>query len=196
MLLLGVTGGIGSGKTEVCKIFKKLGAKILDADEIAKNIIDGNPEVKEQIVDYFGKDILNKEGTINKKVLAAKAFSDEESIDVLNSIVHPFVLDELDRWVSELSKEYDLIIIDAPLIFESGLDKKLDYTITVQTSLKKRLDRVLKTGKFSREEIMQRMEYQMSEEQKAELADFVINNNSTLEQLENRVKEIYNKLNM
>lgn len=196
MLKIGVTGGIGSGKSEVSKRLASLGAFVFDADEEAKNIINTNKIVKEQLTEEFGADLLNSDQSINTKRLAEYGLANEDSQAILNSIVHPFVFNEVDaRFVKiEKKKKYSMFVVDAALIFESGLDQHLDYVIHVTAALGTRMKRALARGTLNRKEIQKRINLQLPEESKKEMAHFVIDNNGTSEDLVKQVDKIYKEL--
>jgi len=196
MLRIGVTGGIGSGKNMVSQRMKELGAYVFDADSEAKKILQENNDVQEDLILEFGTDIVNPDRTINEKKLAVKGFSNEENQAILNAIIHPYVFDEIDTRYETISEkeEVPIFIVNAALIYESGLDQHLDYTIVVTAQYGLRLQRALKKGKLTRAEIRKRMDLQLPEESNVKMADFVIDNNGTEEQLKEQVDQIYQEL--
>jgi len=193
VVTLGVTGGIGSGKTTACRFLAACGAYVFDADQTAKKLLDSNLEVQQQVADEFGQDII-KDGKVDTAKLAQRAFVSEISQRQLNDILHPRVIESFQETAARLSKKYELIAVDAPLIFESGFESRLDHTLLIYTKYKFRLERALRRGNLSREEILRRMDLQMPEEDKRELATFVIENNGTEEQLKIAIGDLYKKL--
>lgn len=195
MLKIGLTGGIGSGKSAASSIMTKLGSYIFDADPEAKMILDNNKNVQKNIIEEFGNDVLDHNGLIDKKKLAKVAFQDEDHQIILNSIIHPFVFKELDKQFNKISKQNKHVsfIVDGALIFESGLDQHLDSVILIASLLKYRIERVFKRGNLSREDILRRIDLQWTDEQKAEMADYTIYNNGTEKELEEKIKEFHEK---
>lgn len=193
MLKIGLTGGIGSGKSTASIILTKLGSYIFDADTEAKKILANNKEVKKNIVEEFGSDVLDHNGLIDKKKLAKVAFQDEDHQIILNSIIHPFVFKELDKQFKKISNQnkHASFIVNGALILESGLDQHLDYVVLIASLLKYRIERVLKRGNLSREDILRRIDLQWTDEQKAEMADHTIYNNGTEKELEEEIKEFH-----
>ncbi len=193
MVTLGVTGGLGSGKSTACKILADKGAYIFDADRIAKQLMESDPDIRNEIADAFGNDIY-KDGKLDTQKLAQRAFASEADQRTLNDIVHPRVVDYFQQESEKLRDQYDLVVMDAPLIFESGFDSRLDHTLLIYTKYKIRLERAIRRGNLSREDILRRIDLQMPEEDKRELAEFVIENNGTDEQLKVAVEELYDRL--
>jgi len=196
MLKMGLTGGLGSGKSTASKFFKSLGAFILDADNCAKNLIETNKEIKEELIKEFGTDIMNANSSIDKKKLARVAFQDEDHQQRLNYVVHPHIHNAIDKSYKEIldQNNHKLFIVDAALIYESGYDAHLDYVIVVTAQLKHRMERALNRNTLTREEILKRIDFQWPEEDKISLADFVIHNDGTESDLNNQIIELFEKL--
>lgn len=190
MLKIGLTGGIGSGKSTASAFLANLGSYIFDADNEAKKILNTNKAVQKNIIDEFGSDVLNHDRLIDKKKLAAVAFQDEDHQIILNSIIHPFVFKELDKQFTKISKQnkYTSFIVDGALILESGLHQHLDSIVLIASLLKYRIERALKRGNLSREDILRRIDLQWTDAQKADIADYTIYNNGTQEELEEKIK--------
>ena len=178
MLKVGLTGGIGSGKSTASKFFEKLGAFILDADKEAKNLLEKNEIVQHEVISEFGTDIINTTGKVDKNKLARVAFQDVDHQRRLNSVVHPYIYDLIDKTFDEVLNDgkYAVFIIDAAMIYESGYDIHLDYIIVITAQLKNRMERALARKTLTREEILKRIEFQWPEEEKVGMADFVIHN--------------------
>ncbi len=193
MVTVGVTGGLGAGKSKACQFLKEKGAYIFNADEVAKNTLQQNTDVQDKISDAFGPGIV-KDGKVDTQKLAKVAFSSEENQTILNNIVHPIVIEEFENKCNEVKNKEELFVVDAPLIFESGFDAHLDHTVVIYTTFKHRMERSLRGGNISRDEVLRRMELQMPEEEKRELASYVIENNGSIEELKKRMYEIYDEL--
>ena len=195
MLKVGLTGGIGSGKSTASSILAKLGSYVFDADAEAKIILNDNEEVQNNIIKEFGNDILDHDGLIDNKKLAKVAFQDEDHQIILNSIIHPFVFRTLDKQFDKISKQnkHTSFIVDGALIFESSMDQHLDLVLLIASSLKFRIERALNRGTLSREDIIRRNELQWTDEDKATSADYTIYNNSTEKELEDKIKEFHDE---
>jgi len=178
--LVGVTGGIGSGKSIVCAGFEKLGRKVLSADALAREIMDRNEGVKKKVRRAFGDAAYTPDGILDRKFVAARAFTDPGAKERLDAIVHPAVFGEIDARVAQLSpvSRVPYVVIEAALIFESGMDRRLDYVIVVQAEEETRIRRVMRRDKCSREEVLRRIAAQMPADTKVKRADFVIRNDS------------------
>ncbi len=196
MLKVGLTGGIGSGKSEVSSLFKEWGAHIFDADSISKNILNNNKIAQSEIIAEFGTDILNKDNKIEKSKLARIAFQDENHQLRLNAIIHPYVFSKIDsEFDIVLSKsKHEIFCVDAALIYESGADTHMDYVVVVTSHLKLRTERVMERGGLTRQEFLRRVDLQWPDEDKVHMADFVIHNNGTKEDLYKEAKNIFSLL--
>ncbi|MDR7128911.1 dephospho-CoA kinase [Algoriphagus sp. 4150] len=174
-LLVGITGGIGSGKSTVAKIFSILGIPIYYADDRAKWLMANNIQLKNRITTAFGVDSYLPDGNPNRSFLAKEVFSDPEKVKTINSLVHPAVGKDFADWASIQSSPY--VLKEAALIFETGNNKVLDHVINVSSPLKIRIARTLMRDPFrSEEQVNQIINQQLPDEQKNELADFVIKN--------------------
>ena len=195
MLKIGLTGGIGSGKSAVSVYFKKLGAFIFDADTVAKKILSNNKTAQNEIIAEFGTDVINVNGSIDKKKLSRIAFRNDDNQLKLNTIIHPYVFKEIDLSFQSILKEqnHDIFIVDAALIYESGADAHMDYVIVVTSNLKLRTERVMNRGNISREDFLKRIDLQWPENDKVEMADYIIHNNGTKKELEEEAKKIYSQ---
>ena len=196
MLKVGLTGGIGSGKSTASKFFEKLGAFILDADKEAKNLLEKNEIVQHEVISEFGTDIINTTGKVDKNKLARVAFQDVDHQRRLNSVVHPYIYDLIDKTFDKVLNDgkYAVFIIDAAMIYESGYDIHLDYTIVITAQLKNRMERALARKTLTREEILKRIEFQWPEEEKVGMGDFVIHNDGSEKELNDNIKSIIKKL--
>ena len=196
MLKIGLTGGIGSGKSSVSALLKEWGTYIFDADTVAKDILANNETAQSEIIAEFGTDILGVDGKIDKKKLSRIAFQDEDHQLRLNTIIHPYIFREIDSEYDRIlaKGKHDAFIVDAALIYESGADTHMDYIIVVTSHLKLRTERVLSLGNLSRDEFFKRMELQWPDETKVHMADFIIHNNGTPKDLEKETKIVFKKL--
>jgi dephospho-CoA kinase len=196
MLKVGLTGGLGSGKSTASRFFKSLGAFILDADNTAKKLIENDEKVKKELIKEFGTDIMDASSNVDKKKLARVAFQDEDHQQRLNYVVHPYIHNAIDKSFDKTldQNNSELFIVDAALIYESGYDAHLDYVIVVTAQLKHRMERAMNRNTLTREEILKRIEFQWSEEEKIGLADFVIHNDGTENELGDQIVELYKKL--
>jgi dephospho-CoA kinase len=176
MLKIGITGGIGSGKTTVCKMFGLLGVPIYNADEAAKNLMQNNIELQQKIIKAFGNSIINDQQQIDKQKLSATVFAVPEKLQVLNNLVHPAVARDFEEWISK-QKKAKYVLKEAAILFESGAYRQVDKVITVSTPLELRIIRAMQRLNLTRNEIEQRIKNQWSDELKIEKSDFVIYNN-------------------
>ncbi|MFQ6613842.1 MAG: dephospho-CoA kinase, partial [Fidelibacterota bacterium] len=146
MLKVGLTGGIGSGKSTASVIMAELGAYIFDADKEAKRILDSNETVQSELIAEFGTDIMGPDESIDRRKLARVSFQDEDHQLRLNAIIHPYIFEEIDRHFEKISTQstYPLFVVDGALIFESGLDQHLDYIIVISSTVKYRIERATK----------------------------------------------------
>ncbi len=189
MIKVGLTGGIGSGKTTVAKIFEVLGIPVYYSDIQAKKILF-KPETIEKIRHTFGEKVFEK-GKLSKKLLAKIVFNDKEKLQKLNSIIHPAVKTDFKNWLEKQNAPY--VVKEAAILFESGAYKDMDFIITVFAPVEERIKRVMKRDNISREEVIRRIENQWTDEKKIKLSDFVIKNYNSFLVIP-QVLEIHNKL--
>ena len=190
--LVGVTGGIGSGKSTVCRVFSILGIPVYAADDRAKWLMSNDPMLKKAISSEFGEKSYLKDGSLNRAFLAEEIFSDPEKVKKINSLVHPAVGEDFKNWTNSQSAPY--LIKEAALLFESGSAKELDCIINVSSPLKVRIARVLlRDPHRSEDQVNHIIDQQMPDEQKNELADYVIKNNDS-KLIIPQVLEIHHKL--
>ena len=196
MLRVGLTGGIGSGKSTASNFFESFGSFVINADEEAKNLLSSSDTVQHELISEFGTDIIDVSGQINKTKLARVAFQDEEHQQRLNSVIHPYIYNIIDDQFNQILNEgkFDIFVVDGALIFESGYDVHMDYIIVVTALLKNRMERAVARGTLSREEILKRIDLQWPEEEKVNLADLVIHNDGSENELKKNVKILIKKL--
>lgn len=173
MLKIGITGGIGSGKSTVCKVFNILGIPVFYADIEAAVLMEGNPEVRKGINKIAGVDIYSH-GTLNKAGLASIIFNDPVKLNEVNSLVHPLVFRSFIEWSGNQTAPY--VIIEAAILIESGGDVFVDKVITVVAPANERIDRVVKSKKLTREQVIERINIQTDDETRLNKSDYVINN--------------------
>ena len=192
MIIVGLTGSVGTGKSTVTNFFREFGAYVIDWDELAREVTRPHLRAWKEIVEYFGQDFLNEDLTINRQKLAEVVFSNKEKVTKLNQIVHPEVFKEDERITNDI-KGLDpnaLIIKDIPLLFELTRPIYLDKIIVVSASERTQLRRLEEKG-MSREDAKNRIKSQLPLEEKIKAADFVINNDGTLEETKRQVEGIY-----
>ena len=188
-MLIGITGLIGAGKSEVARIFGKNGAFVISADKVGKDVVEKNKLILNKLAEIFGLDIISPTGRLRRKKLGELAFSSEENKKNLNRIVHPALLKELSVQSRNASEKYDIVVIDAALLVYWGWNKKVDKTILVHASQKNRLNRLLQKG-YSTEEFRKRTKSQLKYSELSKHADIILLNNSSRKVLEEKVKNI------
>ena len=184
-----ITGGIGAGKSKVSDFLMKEGFPVFRADDIAKDLMQNNSDVKKLIIQEFG-DESYKDGKLNKKYLSDKIFNDEDNVDKINAIVHPIVMEKINELCEKEFSISNLVFVEIPLLFESELQDFFDYTILVFADEDIRIKRTIERGNISEADVKKRMQFQIPDEEKKDKVDFVIENNSSIEDLENRTKLI------
>ena len=192
----GLTGSIGSGKSTVSSMFKELGAAVIDADRVSHELLQEDGSCKERAAQHFGSGILNNDGSIDRKRLAKIVFSDANERNALNAILHPAVLEKMreESYDITASDPARIIIFDVPLLFESGFFRETDENILVICDQHSIIERVMERDGVSDEEVLSRLKAQMSQEEKQLLADHVIDNNGSMEELRDAVKNLYEYL--
>jgi dephospho-CoA kinase len=179
MLKIGVTGGIGSGKTTVCKVFETLGIPVFYADTSAKEIMVRDLNLAKGIKATFGEESYTADGILNNKYLANLVFNNPKELEKLNALVHPAVFRGFDLWLSKVPVHVPYILKEAALLFESGSYKACDYSLLVVAPLQNKLKRVMKRDGIAEEQVKARMDKQLSDEEKIKMADFFIRNEET-----------------
>ncbi len=188
MYKVGITGGIGSGKTTVAKAFKELGVPVYYADDEAKKLTNTNAEIKEALIELIGEEVYEG-GLLNRKLLASKIFSDKVLLEKVNAIIHPAVANHFKEWVANQTSAY--VLKEAAILFESGSYKQLDATIVVSADEGVRVKRVMERDGSTKEEVLNRMANQWNEDQRLALADYVIKNNTTKELLVKQIQQVH-----
>lgn len=187
---IGIAGGIGSGKSEVCRNFEALGVLVLSADTIARDLSDSDPIIRNKIIARFGAEAYQGASSpLNREYISRRVFADERELSALNAIVHPFVIQTIESRLdsSKARGKFGYVIVEAALMFESGLDKKMDYVLTVVANEPFRIDRVRRRDNIEEADIRARMKHQIPVEEALTKSDFVIHNNDSVERLHERV---------
>ena len=190
MKIVGLTGGIGSGKTTIAKIFSHLGYPVYNSDTEAKNLINTNAELISEIKHYFGDDLYNNKG-LNREKMASIVFNNPDKLKQLNSIVHPAVQNDFELWCNK--QKSDLVIKEAAILFESGAYKSCDLVVAVIADINTRLKRVIKRDNTTQKAVINRMKNQFDTNKLIELSDYCINNNDNsliLEQIFSVISDI------
>lgn len=193
MIKLGVTGGIGSGKSVVCDVLRLHNIPVYDADLEAKNLNDTSPVIRKKLTESFGQD-LYRNNRLDREKLAHLIFNNEENLRTANSIIHPELAKHFMEWAKQ-REQHPVVALDAAVLFEAGFQSVLDKTIIVLAPLEIRIERAVKRGNLTKEQITARANKQMSDKEKAELADFIIQNDgqhSLLEQVDKILQIISN----
>lgn len=198
MLVVGLTGGIASGKSTVSRILRELGAEIVDTDVLAHEVVSPGTEGWAQIVSAFGNDILRPDGTINRRLLGRKVFPDPEAVKRLNAIVHPRVIRVCEQRIAKARLQKDehqhVLVIDAPLLIEAGMCDMVDEVWVVRVDEQTQLSRLMERDKFSFNEAISRVHAQMPLAEKLKHADRVIDNTGTVEATRAQIVALWRQL--
>ncbi len=193
MKIIGVTGSSGAGKTEVCKILqKKYDAEIIDADTVAKKLSKKGTVYLNSIVNHFGEDIVYKNGALNRKKLASMIYEDNQKREQLNRCTFDFIVQEIKKRINRVNHK-DMILIDAPLLFESGLDSICDSVIVILAQPEEQIKRICKRDGITEEMAKKRLNAQNTNEYFKEVGDIIIVNDKTLEDLKQAIEAIGKK---
>ncbi|MED3764775.1 dephospho-CoA kinase [Ureibacillus sp. FSL K6-8385] len=190
-MIIGLTGSIASGKSTVSKMLKEYGFPIVDADVVARQVVEPGSETLNKIAEAFGKEVLTETGELDRKKLGSIIFNDEEKRQLLNSIIHPAIRKEMLRQRDEyLAKGEKTVIMDIPLLFESKLQHFVDKILVVAVSEEVQLERLMKRNQLSEEEAKARIRSQLPMPVKVQGADAVIDNNGTIEETRRQLEKI------
>lgn len=176
MIKIGITGGIGSGKTTVCRVFEILGIPVFYSDTVAREIMTSDPVLVQEMTAAFGTESYVPAGSLNTKYIAGIVFNDTTALNRLNSIVHPAVFRAFDAWLLKVPSHTPYVLKEAALLYESGSYKSCDRTVLVTAPQEIKLGRVMLRDQFSREQVQARMDKQMNDEEKIKLADAILVN--------------------
>ncbi len=195
MIKLGVTGQIATGKSTAAREFANLGGKIICADDIGREVVEGRPHILSKLIRAFGPDIVTPEGQLKRRELGRRAFASEEQKQKLNAIVHPPLLKRLEEEIGACEQDRDchLVVVDAALLVDWNWHKKMDYTVCVISSKDKQILRLKEKG-MDEHEIHDRINSQKAVHELTEVSDFVIENNGTPQELREKVKKIYDQI--
>ncbi len=190
-LKIGITGGIGSGKSLVCKIFQILKIPVFEADREAKEILDSDPQTKEALGNLLGVHIFDTNGKVNRQQMAGIIFNDQELLQKVNGIIHPAVRRKFNEW--HMAQKAPYVIQEAAILFESGIYKLMDRNIVVTAPEELRINRVMERDGVTKEKVLERMKNQWPEKEKVALADYIIRNDES-QSLIHQVLEINQKI--
>jgi dephospho-CoA kinase len=198
MLKVGLTGSIAVGKSFVLEAFRELGCHVLDADKTAREVVEPGTEGLKQIVDHFGDDVLQPDGSLDRKKLGRIVFNDEAKRQLLNSIVHPLVIDEQNKWLERCERDdpRGVAIVDAALMIESGGYKRFDKLIVVWCRPEIQLERLMLRDGLSTDEATRRVAAQMPQEQKKSYADYLIDTSLGFDDTRRQATEIFGQLSV
>jgi len=189
---LGITGGVGSGKSFVCNYLKEKGLTVVSADELARNAVLPGTSAYQKIVDYFGKDILSDDRTLNRKKLRGIITQDKKKKEMLEQFVHPEVFLQMNLEFDRSKKRHDpAIAVEVPLLFETGMAVFFDYVLTISVNSDVRVARVMARDQIVQKEARALMKIQMPEEEKIKKSDFVIDNNGTVTETQILIDRFY-----
>ena len=193
MFTIGLTGGLGTGKSTVASMFRRLGAYTIDADKIVHGLLKSSGACRNSIVRVFGKGVVHR-GEVDRRVLANIVFSDSQKLKKLEAILHPAAWKKAREEIKKLKDKRRLIAIDAPLLIEAGWHRRVDVLIVVYARVSQQIARVQKRRSIAKIEIVRRIKAQMDIQKKIKMADYVIDNSGSLNQTRKRVKYIFQEL--
>ena len=193
-MIIGITGGIASGKSTLKAIIETIGYEVLDADQVARNVIMKGSAAYSRIIEAFGTEIVDTDGEIDRQYLASLIFQNEELRMRLNDITHPVIMEEIMFQALEIENSKGIVFLDIPLLFETGYDRVMDYVIVCYVPRDIQMQRLMERDQIDVTYAAQKMEAQWSLEEKARLADFVIDNSGTVENLEIQIRAVIDKL--
>jgi dephospho-CoA kinase len=188
MTVLGITGGIGSGKSVVSQLLSLNGISVYIADTESKRLVSTSPAIREKLIHLFGEEIYAG-GVLNKPFLASYIFNDKKVLETVNAIIHPEVGKDFQQWL-QLHNRYDIVAQESAILFESGFNRLVDKVIMVYTPLEIRIRRVMERDNITRDKVLERIQSQMTDEEKVKLSDFVIVNDGT----KSLIGEVFNIL--
>lgn len=191
-LKIAVTGGIGTGKSLFCKLLEERDFVVIKADDLAKTLLADDEEIKEKIIKTFGQEAYSEDGKPDVKYLAEKVFIDPEKVKKINNIIHPATIKKIESLMDETLKDKDLVFVESALIYEAGMEDLFDYIIAVTAEDDIRFKRIMERDNISKEEIERRMQHQLSEKYKKDSADFSIDNNGSVEELNGKTDFLLN----
>lgn len=196
MVIVALTGGIGSGKSTVARMFQDEGAYVIDFDFLARVVVEPDKPAWRDIIDYFGPEILSPDRTLNRSALAEIVFSDDESRKALEGLTHPRIFEESDALIEAIKRKdpSSVVIIDLPLLFELSLNKKFDKIILAYVPRAVQLKRIVERDGLAKEEVEKRLNAQIPIEEKRSLSDYIIHNEGGLNDTRNQVRKVIHEL--
>ncbi|MFC1725644.1 dephospho-CoA kinase [candidate division KSB1 bacterium] len=194
--VIGLTGGIGTGKSTAAFYFKELGAKIIDADKVGKYLVDTDETVKQEIKSSFGEEYFDNGGNLKRKELGEVVFSDINTLQKLNNILHPLMIRNIEQQVNSLIylDDYKMIIVDAAIIFETKQEKKFDFIVTVSSIIDKCRERIITRDGITIENFNNRVKSQLDLKIKEQNSDYIIYNNGTQDELKKEVQRVFDSV--
>ncbi len=195
MIKIGITGGIGSGKSIVASLFELHEIPVYIADEETKKLNNTSPQIREQLMHHFGNDLYDSKNMLDKKKFAEIIFSDSAKLELANSIIHPEVLNHFNEWC-EQNAHHSIVALEAAILLESNFHKHLDKVVTVYSPLNLRITRIMARDGVDEQTVRTRMKYQISEREKIRMSDYVIVNDdrsSLIEQVDNLINDIVHR---
>jgi dephospho-CoA kinase len=193
--LIGLTGQSGAGKTTACKIFSECGFAVIDADECSRTVVEPGSPCLTELTEYFGAEIKSPDGTLNRPLLADKVFSDKRELKKLNAIMYPFITELICAKIKDLkNRGFEYIMLDAPTLFESKADELCDLIISVTAKEDIRKKRVIERDGLTDESASRRLSVQHTERYFIEHSDFIIKNNKSLSEMNDKVREVAKKV--
>lgn len=193
-MIIGLTGGIATGKSTVAELLADLGASIIDADQIAHNILEKDKKAYYEVLDFFGVKILNRDGSIDRAYLGELVFSERKKLEKLEKITHPYIIKEINEEIASRENNYENIVLDAPLLFETELDKIVDQVWVVYAEYEVQINRIMQRDSLPKDEAEKRIKSQMPLKKKMDLADQIVFNKGSLQELQNKVIEKWEKI--
>ena len=190
MYKVGITGGIGSGKSTVCRMLAERGVALYDADSRAKELMSASAALRNALIENFGAETFNAEG-LNRAYLAARVFNDAEQLRLLNSLVHPAVIADFEAWAEEQNGQY--VVFESAILFEAGLENRVDVVVAVMAPESLRVERVMARDGHSKEQVMARIKNQMSDDERSDRSKYSIVN-IDVEELEEDVEQLHRRL--
>ncbi len=187
--VIGITGGVATGKSAVAAMLKKYFKYVIDADEVARRIVEKGKPAYKKIIKAFGPSLLAKDGSLDRKKLAGSVFKNKKKKKLLEKITHPLIISIMKNTIAGLKRKNKIIIFEAPLLFEAKMEKMADIILVVASSQKKQIERFTEKG-YSKKDALLRIKAQLPLEQKIKKADIVIYNNGSLQELKKNVKNL------
>jgi len=196
MLIVGLTGGVASGKSAVSQVWEGAGATLIDADRIARELVQPRQPAWKALIKAFGKEILQKDGSLHRKKLAARVFSDPVQRELLNQILHPRIKREINRRIKGIGQKDPeaIVVVDAALLIETGYYREIDKVVVVTSTKEQQMERLKRREGIDQEKARGIIDSQISAEERTKVADIIIRNEGPLEETERKAKEVFQEL--